>query len=222
MVKKYSARNWTLLFLLLLFPPITLAECIPCSQNAAFIQNQAVAISEAGEASQEISITTTNSNVINSAGISRLKELQEKLWEKRAEIKQKTTSQHTTLQARLAEHKVTRIKNLFQHLKYRYDNSLNHLEKIIEKIESRIQKIENQQPQNDLSNPKIRLDELKIKINEAKDALLAAEKSLDDILASDNPQADIIPIHDLVKEINLMLKEIHAELIEIVVGLKII
>lgn len=153
----------------------------------------------------------------------RRAELQQNLEQRRQErlqmlqdIRQRVQDKKATLAARLQEHRKERIRSFWQRLNRRILATIGRLEQLIARIESRIAKIEETGEDVDTSDIHKQLEEAKEMLDAARQKKLAADDTLEDVLASNDPKTAFGVVREAIQEIKNDLVEVHRILVHVI------
>lgn len=148
-------------------------------------------------------------------------EIQQKREDLRSETKDKRNAFQNEAKDRLeglkknfGEVRAKRIEEFFNNMVRKFENAIDRLDSLAERIENHLAKPANQG--KDVTELILKLDAAKIKINDAEKSLNDAKIKFDAMSSSTDPKQTFKDVKILVQGVAKNIKEAHAALVDVV------
>lgn len=137
---------------------------------------------------------------------------------KREAFKDEAKQRVETMKKKLGEERAKRIEQFFNQMVKKFENAIDRLNNLADRIESRLKKTED--AGNDVSKPRDLLKVARDKITAVETALSDAKAKFADMAKSENPKAAFEKVKELVKGVAQKVKEAHKALVDVITSIK--
>ena len=137
---------------------------------------------------------------------------------KRETFKAEAQKRIDALKKRVGEERAKRIEQFFNQMARKFENAIDRLNGLADRIESRLQKSE--EAGNDVSKIKDQLKSARDKISAAETALNDAKAKFKEMANSQNPKEAFKQVKILVQGVAQKIKDAHRALVSVVNSIK--
>ncbi|OGF64159.1 hypothetical protein A2661_00230 [Candidatus Giovannonibacteria bacterium RIFCSPHIGHO2_01_FULL_45_24] len=137
---------------------------------------------------------------------------------KRETFKKEAEQRINALKKRVGEERAKRIEQFFNQMVRKFENAIDRLNGLADRIESRLQKSE--EAGHDVSKIKDQLKSARDKISAAETALSDAKAKFKEMTNSQNPKESFRQVKTLVQGVAQKIKEAHRALVGVVNSIK--